>query len=71
MDMLPTFFATIDRLGETNAERAKHLQMSDRSLENWKSGKIPRILRVLLNNPDLLSAIATDARKAKEPSETS
>lgn len=70
MDMLPTFFATIDRMGDTNTERAKRLQMGARSLEMWKSGKIPRILRVLVNNPELLSAIAADAERAKETSKT-
>lgn len=71
MEMLPNFFATIDQMGETNSERAKRLQMTGRALELWKSGKIPRLLKVLVSNPELLSAIAADAERAKDLSKTS
>jgi len=66
--MLTNFFAAIDRLGSTNDERAKRLQMSARSLEKWKSGKIPRILRILASDPELLSAIAADAQNSSKKS---
>jgi len=60
---LMNFMAAVDRLGATNSERAKRIRMTGRRLEQWKKKGPPRILFVLADNPDLLTALLEDARK--------
>lgn len=65
--MLPNFMSALEQLGKTNDERAAHLEMTGRRLENWKHQGPPRLLRVLVRHPELLSALLSDAKDyAKE-----
>jgi hypothetical protein len=64
---LTKFMAAVDRLGTTNPERAKRLEMTGRRLEQWKKGP-PRLLRVLAANPDLAAALLEDAQDAAKKS---
>jgi len=66
---LINFLAAVERLGSTNPERAAKLGMTARRLEQWKYGKAPRLLRVLVSHPALLQALLNDAREdAKQTS---
>lgn len=72
MASLPNFFAAIERLGTNNGERAAKLDMTGRSLEKWKYQGVPRVVRALVNHPDLLHALLTDAQvEAKQTSQPS
>ena len=68
---LVNFMAAVDRLGATNPERAKRIQMTGRRLQQWKKNGPPRLLRVLVSNPDLITALLEDSQDAtKETSIT-
>ncbi|MEI7538524.1 MAG: hypothetical protein WCJ76_14990 [Comamonadaceae bacterium] len=64
--LLMNFMAAVDRLGATNSERAKRIRMTGRRLEQWKKNGPPRLLLVLADNPDLLTALMADSRKEAE-----
>ncbi len=63
---LVNFMAAVDRLGTTNSERAQRIRMTGRRLEQWKKKGPPRLLLVLADNPDLITALMADARKGAE-----
>lgn len=51
----------IIRLGPTDAARAQKLGMSRRTTFEWRTGKIPRPIRQLMENLDLARAVVADA----------
>ncbi|NNJ11968.1 hypothetical protein EKD04_016665 [Chloroflexales bacterium ZM16-3] len=59
---LENFFAAIESLGTTQVERAQALGITDRQLLTWRKGKLPRLIKHLVQNPDLLHALAEDSR---------
>jgi hypothetical protein len=65
---LENFFAAIESLGATQEERALVLGITDRQLQYWRKGKIPRLINRLAKNPDLLLALAKDGQQAKQSS---
>lgn len=69
---LNSFFAAVDTLGGTEVERARALGISDRQLLNWRKGQVPRLVRRLALNPQLLDALRNDGRDfgQKETSES-
>lgn len=65
------FFAAVDQLGETREQQAQALDMTSRGLQKLRKGKIPRWLTILVTKPELLDALARDARKRPRiPAET-
>lgn len=64
---LVNFLAAIDRLGTTEAERAKKLGISERSLRYWKNRALPRLIRTIAENEELAAALAADAQTKPEP----
>lgn len=57
--------ATEERLSLPNFQEALRrypLQPSDATSWRWRSGIVPPVIRFLIDRPDLLDALATDAR---------
>lgn len=57
------FWEAVDRLAETEAEKAKALGLSERAFRDWKR-RLPIALRRLAERPELIDALAKDAREA-------
>lgn len=59
------FQETLDRLGPNDAERAKVLGVSERTIRLWKA-KAPRIIQIIATNPALAQALAKDAESNQQ-----
>lgn len=66
MEQLPHFRAALERLGRTDVQIAAKIGMSDRAVAEWRRRNIPRVIRTLVKQPDLLVALLEDARAAAE-----
>lgn len=60
---LSNFFAAVDGLGATEAERARALGISDRQLLTWRKGGVPRAVRFIAKNPNLLDGLRQDGQR--------
>lgn len=56
------FLEAVDRMDETANQRAKRLGMTPRALQKWRKGQLPGWLKLLVDHPELLEAIAKDAQ---------
>jgi hypothetical protein len=59
------FTKALNALGTTDQERAQALGMSRVTLIEWKSGRLPIQIKRLLDQPQLIVALATDAQAAQ------
>lgn len=59
------FWAAVDRLAVTEAEKAKALGLSERAFRDWKRS-VPRPLRRIVEHPELAAALAKDARENEQ-----
>jgi len=60
------FWAAVDRLAATEAEKARALGLSERAFRDWKR-KLPRSLLRIAQRPDIAAALARDAQECGEP----
>lgn len=65
MGNLLSFREALKRFGERHEDQAKTLNVPVRTLTEYKSGRLPRFMRILLKNPDLLEALLDDARNGR------
>lgn len=66
------FFAAVERLGTTREQQAQALEMTPRGFQKLRKNKIPRWLIILVRHPELLDALARDAKtRTQEPNITS
>jgi hypothetical protein len=57
---LPHFYSVLRGLGSNDNERGRALGIDDRTVRLWRA-QVPRIIRILASNPDLVRALAKDA----------
>lgn len=63
----PTQFTqAITALGKNDDERAKALGVSRVTVIQWRSGNLPRSLKVVFAKPELAAALAADAANADQ-----
>lgn len=68
----PNFVDALKRLAKNDPERAQKLGVSPRTLTRYRAGQLPPPLDQMIDYPDLLSALLSDAQAAKsDPPHTS
>lgn len=60
---LSHFWAAVDSLGKTEAQRADALDLSERGFRDWRNKDVPRLIRRIVENPALAEALAKDAEE--------
>lgn len=70
MTDFPTFLKELDTFGSDNTSLSKALSVSTKTIERYKAGKLPTPLLKLLQHPQLLRALATDAESQKIDEQT-
>lgn len=58
---LPNFSRALTELGSNDTERARALGVTAKSIERYRAGKLPKIIKGLMRNPELLLQLAHDA----------
>lgn len=62
----PAFYESIMGLGSNDTERAKVLGISERSLQSWRAGKLPKNVARMLKRPSVLQALVEDAKAIQD-----
>lgn len=60
------FQLAVEQLGNNDLERADRLGVAERTARNWRAA-MPRILRIIAKNPDLVRALVRDAEDQTSP----
>jgi len=65
---LVNFVRELTKLGVNDKDRAFALNVTTKSIERYRAGQLPKALRNFLNYPELLLALAEDAKKLQQES---
>lgn len=63
---LTNFVRELTKLGVNDKDRAAALSVTTKSIERYRSGQLPKALRNFLNYPELLLALAEDAKGTQQ-----
>lgn len=65
MGNLQSFRAALERLAPRHKDQAKELEIPIRTLTEYKAGRLPKLVRRLMQHPDLLEGLLDDARAGR------
>lgn len=68
--MFPSFVERLQLLGSNDAERARVLEVSTKTIERYRAQDLPEPILKLLRAPQLLRALADDAEIALASTDT-